>query len=371
MNVLILSCGTGGGHNSAGRAVAEELQRRGHTVEMFNPYTLKSKRLATAIDKSYVLTARNAPRAFGVVYKCGDIVRKFPGRSPIYYLHKAMNKTMAAYLSAHHFDIVITPHFLAAEILTNMRKHGIETPRTIFIATDYVCTPFTEETECDAYVTPAPDLEEDFVGRGVPKAKVYPFGIPVRQCFSVQETQEEVRARLGLEQDKKYVLFTGGSMGVKTIFESITRLEEQIEHRSDIGMIVVCGHNQDLYTKLEQKNSPNVTLIGFTDDMSSYMKAANVFVTKPGGLSTTEAAVVGVPILHTSAIPGCETYNAKYFQSRGMSVDCTKDADPVKTALELLDDSARCRDMVERQKRSINGNAAADICDLAEKIVNE
>lgn len=371
MQVLILSCGTGGGHNSAGRAVAEELQRRGHTVEMFNPYTLKSKRLATAIDQSYVLTARNAPRAFGVVYKCGDIVRKFPGRSPIYYVHKAMNKTMSAYLSEHHFDIIITPHFLAAEILTNMRKHGLETPRTIFIATDYVCTPFTEETECDAYVTPAPDLDADFVGRGLPQSRVYSFGIPVRQCFSVQETQAEVRERLGLAQEKKYVLFTGGSMGVRTIFETIERLEKQIEKRCDIGLIVVCGHNRDLYTKLEQKHSPNVTLIGFTDDMSSYMKAANVFVTKPGGLSTTEAAVVGVPILHTSAIPGCETYNAKYFQAHGMSVDCTKGEDPVKTVLELLDDEERCAQMIERQKGSINGNAASDICDLAEKLVNE
>ena len=371
MNVLILSCSTGGGHDAAGRAVAEEMQRRGHNVKMFNPYTLKSKHLARAIDQSYVLTARNTPRAFGVAYKFSDIYRKFPGRSLIYHANRAMNQTMWMYLSANHFDVVITTHFLAGEILTNMRKHGMETPKTIFIATDYVCTPFTEETECDAYITPAADLEEDYIGHGLPQRKLHPFGIPVRQCFSIEETKEEVRERLGLEQNKKYVLFTGGSMGVRTMMESIERLETEISNRTDVGIIVICGNNKDLYAKLEKKNAPNITLVGFTDDMSSYMKAATVFVTKPGGLSTTEAAVVGVPLLHTSAIPGCETYNARYFQSRGMSVDCTKDTDPVQEVLRLLDDCERCEAMVKNQRERINGKAASDICDLAEKMIRE
>ena len=371
MNVLILSCSTGGGHDAAGRAVAEEMQRRGHAVKMFNPYILKSKHLAKAIDQSYVLTARNVPRAFGIAYKFSDIYRKFPGRSLIYHANRGMNQTMWMYLSANHFDVIITTHFLAAEILTNMRKHGMATPKTVFIATDYACTPFTEETECDAYITPAADLVEDFIRWGVPQEKLYPFGIPVRLCFSVAETQAQVRERLGLAQDKDYVLFTGGSMGVRTMMESIERLDSHLKDRTDVGLIVICGNNKDLYAKLEKKNSPNVTLVGFTDDMASYMKAATVFVTKPGGLSTTEAAVTGVPILHTSAIPGCETLNARYFHSRGMSVDCTKDADPVQEVLSLLNDRQRREEMVRHQHEKINQHSASDICDLAERLAKE
>lgn len=76
--MLILSCGTGGGHNSAGKAVLEEMKRRGHNSVMLNPYTLKSNRLAAVIDKCYISIARSMPGGFGVIYKLGDLYRGLP-----------------------------------------------------------------------------------------------------------------------------------------------------------------------------------------------------------------------------------------------------------------------------------------------------
>ena len=66
---------------------------------------------------------------------------------------------MEEYLSRNHFDIIITTHLFPAEILTCMKQKGIHIPKTVFIATDYTCIPFTEETECDAYIIPSDKLK--------------------------------------------------------------------------------------------------------------------------------------------------------------------------------------------------------------------
>ena len=242
MDALILSCGTGGGHNAAAKAIAEELDTRGHHTVICNPYTLKSSKLAENIDKTYIAAARDIPGTFGCVYKLGDLYRRLPFRSPVYFINHGMDEILQRYLQTRHFDVVIMTHLFAAEILTNMKCHGIPLPKTMFVATDYVCTPFTEETECDAYVIPARDLTGDFVSRGLPAAKLYPLGIPTGRAFREPETREAAKARLGLRQDQKYILIAGGSMGGGKIEKAITKLQAYCAGRSGIALLLqLCG----------------------------------------------------------------------------------------------------------------------------------
>lgn len=368
MNVLILSCGTGGGHDSAARAILEEMKKCGHNAEMLNPYTLKSCRLAGIIDKCYIAIARSVPRGFGAIYKIGDLYRRLPFRSPVYYINRLMNSTMKEFLAKNHFDVVVMTHLFGAEILTNMKNHGMQTPKTIFVATDYVCIPFTEETECDAYVIPANDLTEDFINRGLPVEKLHPLGIPVHSSFALAETRVEAKLRLGLDMAKKYILITGGSMGGGKIEKAIEKIQLHFANKSDTELIIICGSNKILYNKINELADAKITVTGHTDDMASYIKASNLFVTKPGGLSSTEAAVCGVPVLHTSPIPGCETHNARYFNERGMSISGEITDDILCAIYNLLNNDDISRSMIDNQKRYINPYAAKDICELVENL---
>lgn len=85
MEALILSCSTGGGHNSAGQAVAEELERRGHKAVFMDPYQLAGKNTASNIGNFYIKTVQKMPRFFGFIYNLGEIYRTLPFRSPIYF----------------------------------------------------------------------------------------------------------------------------------------------------------------------------------------------------------------------------------------------------------------------------------------------
>ena len=85
MNILILSCGTGGGHNAAAYAVEEEAKRRGWNVTLMNPYGLCAQGVAQRVDSAYISIAQASPRGFGAIYAIGNAYRRLPWRSPVYF----------------------------------------------------------------------------------------------------------------------------------------------------------------------------------------------------------------------------------------------------------------------------------------------
>lgn len=363
MDTLILSCGTGGGHNAAAYAIKEELLRRGERVTMLNPYGLYSRKTEERIDHAYVSLVQNLPACFGLIYKLGDIYRRLPFRSPIYWLSGKMVPVMEEYLKKNHFDVVIMTHIFPAEIMTQMKKRGIKIPKTILIATDYVCIPFTEETDCDAYVIPAKELTDEFKSKGIPVEKIFPLGIPVRSAFSLQITMEEARKMIGLRNSNRYLLVSGGSIGAGKLKKVIEMLYEQCG--SGIKMIVICGNNRKLYKKLSKKYGNRIRILQNTEQMAMYLRAVDMYLTKPGGLSSTEAAVIGKPLVHLPPIPGCETKNAEFFQQYGMNLRIRATRRDIMQTLALMINSYRCNKMMERQWEVIPNNSASRICDLA------
>ena len=370
MDSLILSCGTGGGHDAAARALVEAMELRGHRAVMLNPYTLQSRELAGRIDRLYIGSVQKAPSFFGAVYAAGQLYRKLPFRSPVYYVNLLMRDILGEYLSRNHFDVIITTHLFPAEIITGMKNSGSVLPGTIYVATDYVCLPFTEETECDAYVIPTEELTEHFVLCGLPEEKIYPLGIPVSGAFSARMSRDEAREALGLEQDRKYVLVSGGSMGGGQLRNAVKALTGAVSQRSGTELIIICGSNARLYEELSSAGLPHTSVVGFTREMPAYMRAADLFVTKPGGLSSTEAAVCGVPMVDTAAIPGCETHKARYFSFSGMSLSWPPSPGALEDALGLLDSFPARAAMLRSQHRIIRPDAAAQICALAEDMAD-
>ncbi len=411
MDALILSCGTGGGHNSAGRAIQEELCARGHRVRMLNPYTLQSDALAGRIDRLYVRTAQRAPRAFGAIYRAGELYRKLPLRSPVYYANRGMLGAMEDYLRENRFDIIIMPHLFPAEILTNMKRQGLKIPKTMFVATDYCCIPFTEETDCDAYVIPSADLRQEYAVRGIPEERLYPLGIPVGRSF--EEVCRDCAVAPGERRpetagDGSYILISGGSMGAGRIEELVRLLlahegirgkngtadgnkdddkdnnkgnnTENDKDNKDGGadkksvnrkIVVVCGNNRELYDRLKKRYGRQIIVVGHTDCMADYMRACDLYITKPGGLSSTEAAVCGVPLVHMPPIPGCETFNAAYFRERNMSISCRITEKGAEEIFALLEDQKARRAMRACQGEAVQRGAAGRICTLAEQLAWE
>ncbi len=369
MEALILSCGTGGGHNTAAQAIAEELSARGHHVAFFDPYELAGETVASTVSNVYIRMAQKAPWLFGVVYALGNAYRRLPIHSPVYAVNGKMVAYLQRYLQEHPADVMVTTHLFPAEIWTRMKRQGLKLPLTMLIATDYTCIPFMEETDCDFVVTPSPALNQDFRRRGIPEERLLSFGIPVRRAFRESMTREEARQKLRFAPHDRYILISGGSIGAGKIYKAIRLLSPYLQQQTDRHLIVLCGNNHALYSRLTARYGDNaqIQLLQSTDDVATYMRACDLFISKPGGLSSTEAAVSVVPFIHMSPIPGCESRNAAFFSKRGMSLSLRRLSRQLLPAVEQMQDKQNADTMRRCQAQYINRAATEDICDFLEK----
>lgn len=364
MNVLILSCNTGEGHNAAGKAAKEYLEANGHKAEMLDIMSLGKKHTSGIIGGSYIKLVTYFPKGFGFIYQLGELVRKMKGRSPVYYANARLAKPLKEYLEKNDFDVIVTPHLYPAETLTYMKNKGWLKQKAVAIATDYVCIPFWEETDCDYYVIPHEDLETEFVRYGIPKEKLLPFGIPVRPAFSKRITKEQARQFLKLPEGQKIFLVMSGSMGFGKIHLFAQELVRKCRHGEQV--VIICGYNKKRARTLRFQflGNPNVRVIGFTEHVAEYMAACDVIFTKPGGLSSTEAAVKGIPIVHTAPIPGCENLNREFFVTHGMSVAADKRSSQIEQGFLLINRESTRNRMLDAQRENARPDSTEKITQL-------
>ncbi|MGN1410082.1 MAG: glycosyltransferase [Eubacteriales bacterium] len=364
MKILILSRSMGGGHNAAAHAVAEALESRGVHADVVDASVFTEVVVKDASSFLYVRAVQRVPSLFGYVYHIADNISTPKFKSVLYYAnHKGAGK-MLDYITENGYDGVVSPHLYPIETLTYLkRRHGLSVP-CFGIATDYTCIPFWEDTEMDFYFTPGEKLHSEYIEKNMPEEKLIPTGIPVSQRFLHKTEKSEAKKKLGLEADKRYFLIMSGSMGAGNAL-AVTK---EILKNSDITPIIICGSNKKLKDEMEREVGGGAVLTGFTNEVELYMNASEAVFTKAGGLTSTEAAAFGIPIVHTKPIPGCETKNTEYFSSLGMSIHDDNVPLLVKKAVELVNDDKKVEKMLAAQRKYVNPHAAEDI---AEKIILE
>ena len=368
MKILILSCNTGEGHNSAGWAVKEYLELQGHQVVMEDMMLLKGARTSKAVGGAYVGIVKHFPLLFGLGYRLGGWVSSDKRKSPVYYACSLLAGTLKGYLEQNRFDAVVTPHLYPAETLTAMKKKGWLKIPVVAIGTDYTCIPFWEETDCDCYIVPQKDLLGELIHKGLPKKQLFPLGIPVKQAFSTQKKRSLARKLCRLPSDAHVYLVMSGSMGFGKVNLLVAELIRKLE--ADEYVVVICGNNRRLRQILQTTfgKNPQVRILGFTDHVPAYMDASDVIFSKPGGLTSTEAAVRQIALVHTSPIPGCETKNLAFFTSHGMSVTARTVHGQVTLGRRLMKNEDARIEMQKQQNHCIPHDSAVEICRLAEKL---
>lgn len=364
MKVLILSCNTGQGHNAAGRAIHERLLERGVQSEFADTLLFASERVSRRVCKTYVDTTTHVPRVFGCAYHIADFISSPNRKSPVYWANRAYRYRLLDHLKTNRVDVVVTPHLFPAQTLTCLRHEGLLTQKFIGVATDYTCIPFWEETRMDSFVIPHPDLMGEFVRKGIPRELLKPLGIPVKKPFLLPRDRLGARKKLGWDADTPTALIMSGSMGYGNVEKLIRML--RAKSGASLRIVVMGGNNEKMKKRLRTvfSGAPEVVILDFTREVPLYMDACDLLFTKPGGLTSTEAAVKNIPLVHTNPIPGCETMNAKFFSQRGMSIYETNVGRQVDAALALMNQNDRMQDMMRAQRSGIPADACDRICDL-------
>ena len=215
------------------------------------------------------------------------------------------------------FDYVFCAHFMAGEICGRLKRQGKISSRLVTIVTDYDVHRIWVVDGIDVYAVACDYTKNTLRHLGVDDRRIVVTGIPVDEKFTQVHDVVEVKDKLGLVKDAFTVLIATGSFGIGPIEAIIAELK-------DFQIIVVCGHNKKLLEKMRNKRRPALQVLGLVDNMHELMAVSDCMVTKPGGLSITEALVSQLPMVFFNAIPGQETNNVKVLKSYGIGIsDCT------------------------------------------------
>ena len=320
MRFLILSCNTGEGHNSAAKAIKEYFEMNGSFCEIRDALSFWSKQKSKIISKGHIFIYRNLPKLFGASYRFEENHPPKEGDESLMYelVTNGCNK-LHKYIQNEKYDGIICVHVFSAMMVTNLKREGRLNIPTYFVATDYTCSPGVGESDCNLYFIPHNDLADEFIENGIPAEKIVASGIPVKQSFYTRLQKSDAKRFLGINEDERVVLLACGSMGCGPIKELTDKLPRVLPPM--VRLVVVCGNNKKLYTHINKKGIlPNTTVLGFTTRMSLYMDAADIIMTKPGGLSLTEGATKHKPLVFINAVPGCETRNLDFFVEHGFGL---------------------------------------------------
>ncbi len=324
MKTLILSISTGQGHHATGQAIQNAFRQRGVDCEILDAYEYIEPILSHLVSRGYLLSASYAKKISSKLY---DIVVNKNKPLKKYSVPKLTNvvwaKDLKSYIDESNPDVIICTHVLAAILVNIMKeKHWID-GITVGIVTDFTVHPLWEEASLlDYYVTPSDLLEFQLEKKGLNADKMLPTGIPIKPQFSERTDRTEARKLLGLDLHTHTILLMSGSMGYGKIDESIQRLDRL---KIDLQVIVVCGNNKKMYKKTKElRTQKRFEIYGYVDNVDLMMDAADCIVTKPGGITTSEAMAKGLPMIMVNPIPGHEMRNAEFMLNNGLALYATK-----------------------------------------------
>lgn len=371
--ILILSGNTGEGHNSAAKALQHYIESLGMDSDVYDTLSLKNERISRIVSRLYEFSVRFS--IFSAIYAFAEWYsnRGYKRKSPVYHLCKLLAGRLSELITEKKYDAVVCTHLFPAEIMTHLRlEHGLRTP-SFFISTDYTCYPFVAETDLDGYMIAHSDLIPEYISKGIPAGKIYTTGIP---CLSGKQSartsRTEARRKIVSEfwWDCKsftgsWYLLAGGSLGFGNIVNLVQNLSDLCV--PDDKIICVCGKNVRLKHKLDKKfhDSSIVKTIGYTDMIPLLMDACDVLLTKPGGLTSTEAINRGIPLIHTLPIKGIEDKNARFYSDRNISFYSDDSKTQAAYAVRLSEEKDCRKAMVESQK----DNRIKDSCKLITDII--
>lgn len=357
MKILLLSCSTGGGHNSCARYIEEELKVNNIDCEFKDFYDIVNEKAKGLSEKIYLKSLGNEGKIFKNIYKMGELYSKTGIKSPVYLVNKLHKKKLYNYIKNNNIDLVITTHLFPALTLTSINKDkDYDNIHFLFVVTDYEPCPFMEEVKPDYFITNK-DLEEKFNKKKISTDKLLTTGIPVSTRFIKQA--KNIRKDLNINNEN-LILIMLGSMGFGSVDTVITELLKQ----ENTKIIVVCGTNKKLYDRLNNIKNENLIVLGFVSNINDLIYSSDIVLSKPGGLSSTEIASIRKPLLHIFPIPGIETYNTKFFNKRNMNLICNNKEEIINNCKYLLQNKDKQKEIISNQEKYINNNSAKDLVDF-------
>ncbi len=337
---LIITSDTGGGHTSAATAIADGLKRFAapHCLVNIVRAIEDSHLLAQKLAELYNYLLRNHQHLMKYYYWAIEHFR--PNESSLFY---RMTSRYARQLFEKYCpQVVVSVHPMTQHFLGRvLRELGLlDRIPLVTVVTD-PCYGFWRGWACEdvsLYLVATEEARQQLIDYGVPEEKIKICGIPIHPKFQLQSDDQKIatRAELGLDPEKFTVFINAGWVGggnIPRIFEEMVEQGGQIENTQ---AVFLAGRNDGLRERIIAlaRRAPFPTkVIGYTNAMEKLMNAADVMVSKLGGLTTFEALATRLPIIADTTTPPMpqesQTANLIWRHNAGVLLKCAGDVVPV------------------------------------------
>jgi processive 1,2-diacylglycerol beta-glucosyltransferase len=343
--ILVLSEPFGLGHERAAQALIKCIKTKDPRIDILHTTGIKCNfpRLTDYVLKLYLQVIKTFPHIWHKFYQQSRENKNPDSKQAVYRLLAAgIKKTICDFRP----DAVVCTHPFPASVVSRLKNDGLDVP-LIGIITDYDIHAYWLDRNIDLYIIGDGILEKDFTTLGFEPRRVSSGGIPIDPVFEEKRDQEELKSRLGLDKHQPLALLAGGGWGLGDL-NRIAGMLASMPAKPQV--VAIAGINSQLKGLLQQSYAGirNVKVQGLVQNIDEYMKAADILVTKPGGLTISEGLAAGVPMVLFDVLYGQEVWNAGFLTGRGAAVKCGHiDEIPLKVQ-RLLEDAKARRQLSEQ-----------------------
>ena len=368
--ILIFYASYGGGHLSAANSIKQCIDDNFKNCEtkLVDCMEYVNKPVNKITTTAYKELAKKFPWAWGEVYSHSQ-------KGPLAHISSASNNLLAKkllkLLKEYQPDIVISTHPFGSQMVSYLKRKALVDCKLATIMTDFA--PHDQwlvgKDYVDYYFVSHEKMRQELINSNVAENTVFATGIPLSNRFLMHFDKDEIMKSMGLNPDKRVILFFGGGEFGLGRDKTVKILNSFITHVKNHQIVAIAGKNEKMkvaFDKLvaETNSESFVKVLAYTKQVPELMSISDLVVTKPGGLTTTESLASGLPIVAINPIPGQEEENAKFLEDEGVAIWLKKNDDYDKIIADLLSDEDKLHQMKVNTKLLAKKNSTRDICDI-------
>lgn len=370
MKLLILHASAGNGHRRAAEALAAAALAQQHTVVVRDVLDFVPALFRKTYAAGYLNLVRSAPELWGYFFAQTNRKAQRPTERRVRTVFNKLNAlSFYRFLRDEQPDAALCTHFLPLELIGSLPPHHRHNLPLFGVVTDYAAHALWYCDSVNAYYVATEEARRQLRRKGQPATGLVNTGIPVMPEFATRVTPAAGRARLGLRVDLPAVLVLSGGYGVGPTLELLRACAVE---PPPCQLLVVAGNNPQLEETAQQViagSALTATVYGFVSNVHELMDAADLVISKPGGLSTAEALAKGRPMMIVEPIPGQEQRNAEWLLENGAAIRLHEAVDTAWKLGTLLADPARLTALAEHAAQLGRPRAAMEIlADMANRV---
>jgi processive 1,2-diacylglycerol beta-glucosyltransferase len=366
--ILLLSVSAGAGHARAAeaiRAYAElaEPDCRVIHLDVMDYVTSGFRKIYTDF---YMRLVNRAPTLWGYLYNYTNDARPDSSMEKLRRSLERWNaKALLREIADLHPDAIICTHFLPAEMLARLiARRELNCPVWVQV-TDFDLHRMWVHAGITGYFAANQEVAFRMRAHGIAADAIHVTGIPIMPAFAQTLSRTVCAQEFNLDPSRLTIILMGGGAGLGNLDELAARLLDRsiniMNTDSQFQLVVLAGRNiktLQALQELAQHHPERLFPFGFTSQVERLMACADLVITKPGGLTTSECLAMGLPMIVNAPIPGQEERNADFVMEQGVAL---KAIDPLALAYRvqtLVAQPDKLSNMAARAKSLGKPNAA-------------